>query len=125
MISEVSLTQQLKRLMRLPFHPTDPEGAKIVATEFARQLRHCVNDHHLSAVVDRLMDTCARIPAPAEVGQAVRDVEAPAIRTYDTARPWERPPCPFGECDGNGWAYAEHGGIGAVRPCRCRQAGAA
>ena len=94
MIRESFGTSQIKRLMRLPFAPGAPEDAKALTEEFRRVLRSCISEAHLGAVIDSLMDSCTRVPSPAEVAEAVRTVTAP-----DRAKA----PLGCGTCQGTSW----------------------
>lgn len=128
MISEKALKTQVKRLLSLPFTPTERETAQTIIAEFQRVLKaNCANDLHLEAVVTRVIDEQVRCPAPAVLIEAARAVPDPQRRDpQDPGRSWEKPPCPYGECDGSGWIHLENPVFSMVKMCRCRsRAGAA
>jgi len=67
---------QSKRLMRLPFAPAADEDKAGLLQEYGRVFRdHCRSDAHVEFVVDHLMSTSQRCPAPAEIVQAAGFVQ--------------------------------------------------
>ena len=87
MVNKKSLEDQISRLLRLPYAPSEARDAKELRGEFRSVLVNCSSDAHLVAVVDSLVRTrqndgrggeIARVPAPADVYAAMRQVHYPA-----------------------------------------------
>lgn len=99
----------MRRLLRLPFAPVEPEDVAGLSREFDRVLRRCASDEHLAAVVDRLVETSSRCPCPADVCAAVEAVEPPELATISYC----------GQCV-EGWKQIERNGVECVEMCACR-----
>ena len=111
MISDAHLTKQLRRLLRLPFAPSEPEDQKAYIDEWKRVLRpRLLTEAHCTAVVDRLMESSSRIPSVAEVIEAAEQVPAPDA---------QKAPLGCEECNGIGFVIVERGDTSAADFCRC------
>ena len=86
MVNKKSLEDQISRLLRLPYAPSEARDAKELRGEFRSVLVNCSSDAHLVAVVDSLVRTrqndgrggeIARVPAPADVHATVVQITPP------------------------------------------------
>jgi hypothetical protein len=85
-VNKKALEDQISRLLRLPYAPSEARDAKELRGEFRSVLVNCSSDAHLVAVVDSLVRTrqndgrggeIARVPAPADVHAAMSQVCPP------------------------------------------------
>lgn len=104
MITEKHLSAQIKRLLRLPFAPSELEDARAIAEEYARHLRRLRSAEEVVNAVDLVMGSAIRCPPPAEVAQAVDSVrqEHERRRAEQQEPPWKRP-VQCGDCQDTGW----------------------
>ena len=110
-MTDLHLNKQLKRLLRLPFAPSDPDEGKAYLDEWKRVLRpRLLTEAHCTAVVDRLMESSSRIPSVAEVIEAAEQVPAPDA---------QKAPDGCGACKGTGFVILERGITSAADFCRC------
>ena len=98
MLSETETKKQIKRLMLLPFRPTEREESAELQREYRRVLSRCLSDQHLVAVVDYVIDSSVRCPPPADLARAL-----------DVVAPPEKAKAPMGceVCKGTGWEHFE------------------
>ena len=95
MISAAMMRKQVGRMLRLPYAPLDPADLKGLADEFARVLHSvCDVDAHCAAVVDAVIDSTDRVPAPATIRSVAATIPAPNHKGPQTE-------CSI--CDGSGW----------------------
>jgi hypothetical protein len=120
MISKKVLDEQIKRLMRLPLAPSADEDVKGLREEFLRIFRAgCKSDAHVAAVVELLVDSklpdgrgslISRIPAPADLVEAIRSVNAPELI---------KAPLGCGVCHGSGLKSYVSNGYDTADFCDC------
>jgi hypothetical protein len=124
MISKKVLDEQIKRLMRLPLAPSADEDVKGLREEFLRIFRAgCKSDAHVAAVVELLVDSklpdgrgslVSRIPAPADLVEAIRSVNAPELM---------KAPLGCGVCHGSGLKTYVSNGYDTADFCDCELGG--
>ena len=110
MISGKVLSNQIARLMRLPFAPADDRDAKALAEEYERILKAgCREDATLIAAVDTAVDASPNVPAPADLVEAIRQANSRRFVVL---------PEGCGRCT-EGFIYVERGEYDAADFCAC------
>jgi len=111
MLTKRAVEDQIKRLSRLPFMPVEQEDRAGLVKEWKRAIElGCSADRHVVAVVDYLIDHLSKVPAPAEIVAACREIAAP-----------DRLKAPLGceICQGSGYKHFERrvepAGVAAYR----------
>lgn len=106
MVSDAVLMKQAKRLLRLPFAPSEQEDQKGLLDEFRRVLRpRVLTEAHCAAVVDHLIAHSQRCPPPVEVIEAVETVDAPDVA---------KAPMGCADCRGSGFrSFSKRVKVGA------------
>jgi hypothetical protein len=128
MISETILSEEVKRLMLLPFAGSDPEVVNGRAKEFKRVLRAGVRTNAgLSAVVDDVIEHSEACPAPAVIVDAIRryhesiaaaenELNAKANEARRASGDWDHK-CSV--CQDTGWETYDKGTYSFAKACGC------
>jgi len=78
MLTDSCLNKEVKRLFKLPFAPTTDEDQKGLVGEYKRVLRsRAETDAHLTAIIDRIMDSEIRCPPAAQVAITAGEIAPP------------------------------------------------
>ncbi len=111
MIAETVLNRQMRRLMNLPYTPTDPEKLGESMRELKRIVdRDVRSDEHLSAIIDTLIDHAAAFPPPSALVEAIEHTPDPSMA---------KGPLGCSGCKGTGWYSYTRNGYDFAKFCAC------
>lgn len=99
------LKHQTARLVSM--YGYEPEAAREIMDYLSR---FCVNDQHVTAVVDSLLETCRTKPLPSDISLVAHECRPEMPRGY------------CGACNGTGWLHKTVGVYECSYPCSCRGA---